>query len=434
MEYEFESTHVCQRQRVQKHHFDRQSIIQQSLSRPKKKKDSMTPLMQNMNQMSLGLDRSDTIKDRPMQRHEQDASRIYRNNSQPTERNIALERQNSDRQQRSPLERNHSQPLERSNSDRLQLPRNNSDRQEIYRNDSSYASNHRDDDPFHRSMDRIGADHFDFPMSADIVSEPEQVYTCGDCQADVYDMSEAFEIEALGKVFHFDCFRCCECRDLFSEDLPYVPVEDKAYCDRCYENLFVSTCAACKKPITDGDIRYAYNRPFHARHLRCKICKHTIKGQHIEHKGRIYCPQDYAQLAESMCSGCGDNIDGDIVHAIGQSWHRECLACTSCRMPFPDKKFFVFDNLPFCRLHYHEAAGTLCGKCEYPIEGECVRVADTNINYHPQCWCCDVCQKPFSDTYYALGNNTYCEKDARNLYKTTGQKLSKRSTLTPKKR
>eukprot|EP00842_Homolaphlyctis_polyrhiza_P005695 jgi/Hompol1/6126/HPOL_001609-RA len=168
--------------------------------------------------------------------------------------------------------------------------------------------------------------------------EPEQEptgYTCGDCGRPIRDLRDAFEIESLGTVF--------------GDDIPYVPHQGKAFCEPDYEMLFLAKCTACKKMITDGKISYAYGRPFHERHLRCRACKVRIpNGQHFEFNNRIYCREDFLKIAPPPeCHRCHRRIQGESMQALGKLYHRECFSCTSCRLLFPNKSFYVFDNEPY---------------------------------------------------------------------------------------
>lgn len=42
----------------------------------------------------------------------------------------------------------------------------------------------------------------------------------------------------------------------------------------------------------------------------------------------------------------------------------------TCHRPFPDNTFYVFDDLPYCKRHYHELNNSLCRQCCEPIEGK----------------------------------------------------------------
>jgi hypothetical protein len=187
---------------------------------------------------------------------------------------------------------------------------------------------------------------------------------------------DGYEIEVFNGWFHADCFNCNVCQRPFDDEFPFVPHEGKVFCEVHYEELFLPTCAACQKPITDGNISHAFGRTFHARHLRviiilikCNICKQRIRGPHIEHNGKVFCQEDYDNLTNSDCSYCKKPIDGPSVAACGKVFHKECLGCTICRRPFPDKKFYAFEGNPYCLLHYHEVSNTICGRCKEPIQG-----------------------------------------------------------------
>jgi endogenous inhibitor of DNA gyrase (YacG/DUF329 family) len=155
------------------------------------------------------------------QRENSERSNLSRNNSQR-----GLERNNSQRG----LERNNSQrDVERNNSQR-DVERNNSRRERRYKG-------------------------------------PQ----CVNCKQPLLSEDDGFEIESLGGWFHADCFNCDVCKRPFDDEYPFVPHEGKAYCEVHYEELFLPSCAACQKPITDGKISNAFGRTFHARHLRVYI-------------------------------------------------------------------------------------------------------------------------------------------------------------------
>ncbi|KAI8928376.1 hypothetical protein BC831DRAFT_449014 [Entophlyctis helioformis] len=277
----------------------------------------------------------------------------------------------------------------------------------------------------------------------DTAAAAVDAHICGDCKKPIRDIRDAFEIEVLGAWYHADCFKCVACRTGFSDDVPFVPHKGEAFCEYDYERLFLPSCAACKKPITDGRISYAYGKPFHERHLRCRVCKNQIpNGRHFEHQNRIYCEADYTNLLATLppppgaqpgaayvpqplleCAGCLRRIDTEsCIHALGATYHRECFGCTSCRQPFPNKKFFVWENKPYCMYHYHEQNNSLCGTCGDPIEGPCVDVADIGRKFHPPCWCCASCSEPLTGIYYSYNGKPYCENDIDRVFRGTGGK------------
>ncbi|KAJ3303589.1 hypothetical protein HDV03_003666 [Kappamyces sp. JEL0829] len=266
-----------------------------------------------------------------------------------------------------------------------------------------------------------------------LYQEPHDAYAspvCLECKQPIRDPNDGFEIEILGGWFHANCFYCTVCTKTFDDDNPFVPHEGKSYCELHYEQLFLSTCAACNKPITDGKISHAFGRVFHARHLRCHICKHRIRGPHVEHNGKAFCQTDYEKLTTSACYMCKGPIQDESVHACGQVWHKRCFGCMTCQRPFPDKKFYVHDNAPYCLEHYYDAANTVCGGCSTPIQGACVDVQEMGLRFHQDCWRCRTCDVKLTDIYYSYQDQAYCEHDIDEAFHHGGgAKPARRHTL-----
>jgi hypothetical protein len=72
----------------------------------------------------------------------------------------------------------------------------------------------------------------------------QNIPLCLNCSKPVYDNEDGFEVEILGGWFHSDCFTCEICRQPFSEELPFVPKDGRAYCEPHYEDNFLPKCAA----------------------------------------------------------------------------------------------------------------------------------------------------------------------------------------------
>ena len=115
---------------------------------------------------------------------------------------------------------------------------------------------------------------------------------------------------------------------------------------------------------------HALGKVFHEKHLKCAECGKQVTGSVFEHEDRILCPEDYTRLATATCHKCLKKIEGETVVAMNNTFHRTCFNCTSCGKGFPDKNFYVFEDMPYCKYHYHEKHNSLCGYCNKPIEGE----------------------------------------------------------------
>ncbi|TKC49005.1 hypothetical protein EI555_008467, partial [Monodon monoceros] len=47
------------------------------------------------------------------------------------------------------------------------------------------------------------------------------------------------------------------------------------------------------------------------------------------------CTQDYQQLYGTRCDSCRDFITGEVISALGRTYHPRCFVCSLCRKPFP---------------------------------------------------------------------------------------------------
>lgn len=43
------------------------------------------------------------------------------------------------------------------------------------------------------------------------------------------------------------------------------------------------------------------------------------------------CTQDYQQLYGTRCDSCGDFITGEVISALGRTYHPKCFVCSTCR-------------------------------------------------------------------------------------------------------
>ncbi|KAG8693298.1 hypothetical protein FRC09_010603, partial [Ceratobasidium sp. 395] len=87
--------------------------------------------------------------------------------------------------------------------------------------------------------------------------------------------------------------------------------------------------------------------------------------------------------------------------------------------PFPDRSFYVHQERPYCKYHYHEANNSLCASpsCREPIEGPCA-ISHMGARYHPEHFGCEYedmggrCGALLSE-YWEVGGERMCERHAR---------------------
>lgn len=121
------------------------------------------------------------------------------------------------------------------------------------------------------------------------------------------------------------------------------------------------------------------------------------------------------QASRGSCRACGQAITGKSVSSadgrLSGRYHKACFVCTSCSEPFVTAEFYVHDDRPYCKHHYHQANGSLCGSCGDGIEGQYLE--DESVRkHHVNCFRCGDCKIVLTDGYFDVGGRAYCEKDA----------------------
>lgn len=47
--------------------------------------------------------------------------------------------------------------------------------------------------------------------------------------------------------------------------------------------------------------------------------------------GEYLCTLDYQRMYGTRCNGCGEFVEGEVVTALGKTYHPSCFACTVCK-------------------------------------------------------------------------------------------------------
>ncbi|KAI0672949.1 hypothetical protein C8Q78DRAFT_970047 [Trametes maxima] len=150
----------------------------------------------------------------------------------------------------------------------------------------------------------------------------------------------------------------------------------------------------------------------------CLRCEKVIDdGRWIQVEGgNVLCDKCWKNMYLPKCRRCNKTIEKQAVSSSdGQlkgKYHKECFSCFTCKKPFPDKTFYVFDGKPFCAYHYHEENNSLCAaaRCGQPIEGPCA-VSHAGDRYHPEHLLCEYrgCTERLVE-YYELDGRMLCER------------------------
>jgi len=169
------------------------------------------------------------------------------------------------------------------------------------------------------------------------------------------------------------------------------------------------TCAQCRKPIL-GEVIQALGKTFHPEHFACGNCQNPLgTANFYEQDGQPHCERCYQELFCARCAHCDEAIVDRCVTAIGKKWHIDHFICTQCLGPFPNGSFFERDQKPFCENCFYGAFAPRCASCNQSIRGECVNALGQQ--WHPEHFVCQYCQKSFGGgSFFEFGGKPYCEQ------------------------
>jgi hypothetical protein len=84
-------------------------------------------------------------------------------------------------------------------------------------------------------------------------------------------------VQAIGKHFHSECFRCVECSKSL-DGLPFAVNDEQTYCMEDYKRLYVPICFRCKQLIRPSNVYgqivsvVSISRDYHIDCYRCYSC------------------------------------------------------------------------------------------------------------------------------------------------------------------
>ncbi|XP_034539535.1 paxillin-like, partial [Notolabrus celidotus] len=103
-------------------------------------------------------------------------------------------------------------------------------------------------------------------------------------------------------------------------------------------------CGACKKPIV-GQVVTAMGRTWHPEHFVCTHCQDEIGSRNFfEREGQPYCEKDYHSLFSPRCHYCNGPILDKVVTALDKTWHPEHFFCAQCGAFFGPEGFHEKDG------------------------------------------------------------------------------------------
>ncbi|KAK1900878.1 Paxillin [Dissostichus eleginoides] len=167
-------------------------------------------------------------------------------------------------------------------------------------------------------------------------------------------------------------------------------------------------CGACKKPIV-GQVVTAMGRTWHPEHFVCTHCQDEIGSRNFfEREGQPYCEKDYHHLFSPRCHYCNGPILDRVVTALDKTWHPEHFFCAQCGAFFGPEGFHEKDGKAYCRKDYFDMFAPKCGGCTRAILEN--YISALNSLWHPECFVCRECFTPFvNGSFFDHDGQPYCE-------------------------
>ncbi|XP_063158561.1 transforming growth factor beta-1-induced transcript 1 protein [Candoia aspera] len=167
-------------------------------------------------------------------------------------------------------------------------------------------------------------------------------------------------------------------------------------------------CASCQKPIA-GQVVTALGSTWHPEHFVCTYCQKEMGGSNFfEKDGSPYCERDYFQLFSPRCGFCNEPILDKMVTALDKNWHPEHFCCVKCGRPFGEEGFHEKDGKQYCRQDFYELFSTRCQGCSQAILEN--YISALNALWHPECFVCRECYTPFvNGSFFEHAGRPFCE-------------------------
>ncbi|XP_032389988.1 actin-binding LIM protein 3 isoform X3 [Etheostoma spectabile] len=197
-------------------------------------------------------------------------------------------------------------------------------------------------------------------------------------------------------------------------------------------------CERCGE-VCRGEVVRVKNTHFHVQCFTCHVCGcDLVHSGFFHHSGEYICTADYQRLYGTQCDSCEQYITGEVVSALGRTYHPHCFVCSICRSAFP-----IGDRVTFCgkkcvcqqcshtlksdkpvKVHGPSCAGEChehlvvapsipfldCAGCGEEIkQGQSLLALERQ--WHVSCFKCRTCGCALTGEYISKDGIPYCETD-----------------------
>ncbi|XP_053735260.1 actin-binding LIM protein 3 isoform X1 [Synchiropus splendidus] len=192
-------------------------------------------------------------------------------------------------------------------------------------------------------------------------------------------------------------------------------------------------CQRCRE-VCKGEVVRVQETHFHVKCFTCTVCNCDLaRSGFFQKKGEYICTADYQRLYGTRCDRCDSFITGEVVSALGRTYHPKCFVCSVCSKPFP-----IGDRVTF------SGKDCVCQQCSHtlvkpsePIKihgpsrksGVCIDCAGCGAEikqgqsllalekqWHVHCFRCQTCNMVLTGEYISKDGVPYCEADYHAQY------------------
>uniref|UniRef100_A0A8C6SFU1 Actin binding LIM protein family member 3 n=1 Tax=Neogobius melanostomus TaxID=47308 RepID=A0A8C6SFU1_9GOBI len=111
-----------------------------------------------------------------------------------------------------------------------------------------------------------------------------------------------------------------------------VPVHESPVSSRGCSPI---VCARCGE-VCRGEVVRVKSSHFHVHCFTCQVCGcDLVQSGFFHHSGEYICTEDYQRLYGTQCDSCEQYISGEVVSALGRTYHPQCFVCSLGLMTSP---------------------------------------------------------------------------------------------------
>ncbi|XP_051913796.1 actin-binding LIM protein 3 isoform X4 [Hippocampus zosterae] len=180
-------------------------------------------------------------------------------------------------------------------------------------------------------------------------------------------------------------------------------------------------CQRCRE-LCKGEVVRVQETHFHVQCFTCTVCNCDLaRSGFFQKKGEYICTADYQRLYGTRCDRCDNFITGEVVSALGRTYHPKCFVCSVCSKPFPIGDRVTFSGKDCVCQH---CSGSLakpnepikihgpshCAGCRAEIkQGQSLLALEKQ--WHISCFRCQTCNMVLTGEYISKDGVPYCEAD-----------------------